>query len=286
MSLSDVVLVVQDLHRAFHEHMAGDLRTLQEAGAGTAFASLVAGGFLYGVLHAIGPGHGKLIVGAYMFADGRTLRQGLLITALSSLLQALVAIGLVLTLFLALGLARSTTETAAAWLECASFALLAAVGAMLVARGTAALRTGLSTTRGSPPAHSAGGNERCGCATCGHAPTAAQLRTAQDLGSTAAVVASVGLRPCSGALLLMLLACLSGQIWAGAAATLAMGVGTGLSVGAIAVAVVQSRTWLLHLVGATERRLAAATGLAAILGGVVIAGTAALLLVAALFGVS
>jgi nickel/cobalt exporter len=281
MSLSDVVLIVQDLHRAFHEHMAGDLRALQEAGSGATFASLVSGGFLYGALHAIGPGHGKVIVGAYMFADGRTLRHGLLITALSSLLQAVVAITLVLTLFFALGLARSTTEAAAMWLECASLVLMAAVGMMLALRGAAVFRAGSGTAWAGPPAHS-GGGARCGCTTCGRAPTAHGLRKVQSLRGTAAVVASIGLRPCSGALVLMFLACLMGHIWAGVAATLAMGVGTGLSVSAIAVAAVQSRRWLLHLVSATESRLAAVTGLAAVLGGAVIIGTATLLLAAAL----
>jgi ABC-type nickel/cobalt efflux system permease component RcnA len=97
----------------------------------------------------------------------------------------------------------------------------------------------------------------------------------------AAVVASIGLRPCSGALLLMSLACLAGQIGAGIAATLAMGVGTGLSVAAVAYGALRSRRWLLTLVSATDERLATVTGFASILGGLVLIASAALLLVAA-----
>jgi nickel/cobalt exporter len=280
VSLADLVPVLEELHRAFHESLAGNLRALQEAGSAAAFVWLVGGGFLYGVLHAIGPGHGKVVVGAYMFANHRTLRQGVLIASLSSLLQAAVAIALVLTLFFALGLARSTTESTAAWLESASFAFLAVLGAMLVARGVKALRADAKTTGASRPGHP-GNHDRSHCKSCGHAATAHQLRDIQSLRGLAAVVASVGLRPCSGALLLMFLSCVTGQIWAGIAATLAMGVGTCISVGAVAVAAVHSRKWLLSLVSVTEARLAAATGIASILGGAAIVASVAVLLVAA-----
>lgn len=282
MSLSDLVPALQELHRTLHESLAGNLHALQDTGSVTAFVSLVAGGFLYGVLHAIGPGHGKVVIGAYMFADTRTLRQGLLVTALSSLLQAAVAITLVLTLFLALGLAHGAMYSAATWMEWASLGLLAAVGVILVVRGAGFLRRrhGMSgeSRRGHHHACNAAGS-RYGA--CGHAPSPQQLRDAHDVRGMAAVIASVGLRPCSGALLLMTLACLAGQIGAGIAATLAMGVGTGLSVAAVAFGALRSRRWLLLLVSATEERLATATGLASILGGVALIASATMLLVAA-----
>jgi ABC-type nickel/cobalt efflux system permease component RcnA len=281
MFLSDLVPALQELHRTFHESLAGNLRALQDTGSVTALVSLVAGGFLYGVLHAIGPGHGKVVIGAYMFADTRTLRQGLLITALSSLLQAAVAVTLVLALFLVLGLAHGAMESAAAWMEWASLGLLAAVGVILVVRGAGFLRRRHGTSGESQRGHHHPRNESgTRCRACGHAPSPQQLRDVHDLRGMAAVVASVGLRPCSGALLLMTLACLAGQIGAGIAATLAMGVGTGLSVAAVAIGALRSRRWLLTLVSATEERLVTATGLASILGGVVLIASAVLLLVA------
>jgi ABC-type nickel/cobalt efflux system permease component RcnA len=280
MAVFDLMPALQDLHRVFHDSLVGNLRALQEAGSVAAFVSLVAAGFLYGVLHAIGPGHGKVIIGAYMFADDHTLRRGLLITALSSLLQAAVAITLVLILFLALGLAQSTTESAAAWLELASFGLLGAIGGLLVVRGARFLRARANSAHchEHPSAHRSPGR----CTSCGHAPTSRQLRDVQDVRSLVAIVASIGLRPCSGALLLMALACMAGQIWAGIAATLAMAVGTGISVAAVAIAALQSRKWLLNLVSMTEARLAAASGLASIFGGAAIIVSVAILLLPAI----
>jgi ABC-type nickel/cobalt efflux system permease component RcnA len=161
-------------------------------------------------------------------------------------------------------------------MEYLSFGLLAAVGAILVARGARFLRAGRGDVHQTGPSP-------CHCSGCGHhAPIAQQLRKAQGLRASAAVVASIGLRPCSGALVLMSLACLTGEIWAGIAGTLAMSVGTGISVSAIAVAAVQSRKWLLNLVSVTEARLAAATGVASIFGGVAIIMSVAVLLAAPL----
>jgi nickel/cobalt exporter len=283
MAVTDLASALQELHRTFHNSLIGNLDAFHDAGSAGAFAWLVAGGFLYGVLHAIGPGHGKVVIGAYMFADDHTLRRGLLITALSSLLQAAVAIALVLTLFLALGLAHGATDAAATWMEYMSFGLLGTVGAILIVRGGRFLRAGRGMpTSGQRRAHSPSAASPCRCRSCGHAPTAQQLRNAQGLRSLAAVVASIGLRPCSGALLLMSLACLAGEIWAGIAGTLAMGVGTGVSVSAVAVAAVQSRKWVLNLVSVTEARLATATGLASIFGGVAIIMSVAVLLAAPL----
>lgn len=281
MTVIDLAPALQDLHRLFHDSLVGNLRAFQDAGSATAFASLVTGGFLYGVLHAVGPGHGKVVIGAYMFADGQTLRHGLLITALSSLLQAAVAITLVLAVFFVLGLAHGATDAAAAWMEYLSFGLLAAVGAMLVVRGARSLQTGRGmATGGNGRVHSPSAASACRCRSCGHALTAQQLRNTHGLRGLAAVVASVGLRPCSGALLLMAVAGLTGQIWAGIAGTLAMGAGTGINVSAIAVAAVQSRKWLLTAFCVTEARLATASGLASMFGGVAIIASVAVLLLA------
>jgi ABC-type nickel/cobalt efflux system permease component RcnA len=279
MAATDLTPVLQDLHRMLHDVLIGNLRAFQDAGSATAFGALVAGSFLYGVLHAIGPGHGKVVIGAYMFADERTLRHGLLITSLASLLQAIVAIALVLSLFLVLGLAQATIVSAAAWMECASFSLLTVIGMLMVTRGARVLGAGSGISAKSSRPHACGNGGGCGCIR-GHAATMQQLRDLKGLRSSAAVVASIGLRPCTGALFLMVFSCLTQRIWAGIAATLAMGLGTGMGVAAIAVAAAYSRKRLLHIASGSEARLAVATGVASIVGGLAIAASAGLLMIA------
>ena len=51
----------------------------------------------------------------------------------------------------------------------------------------------------------------------------------------------MGLRPCSGAILVLVFALAQGLFWAGVAATFVMGLGTAITVGAIAVVALGAR---------------------------------------------
>jgi nickel/cobalt exporter len=51
------------------------------------------------------------------------------------------------------------------------------------------------------------------------------------------------LRPCSGAIIVLVFALANGLFWAGVAATLMMGIGTALTVAAIATMAVGARNW-------------------------------------------
>ena len=57
--------------------------------------SLLLFSFIYGVLHALGPGHGKVVITTWLATHPSKLKSGIALTLASSLLQGLVAIGLV-----------------------------------------------------------------------------------------------------------------------------------------------------------------------------------------------
>lgn len=63
------------------------------------------------------------------------------------------------------------------------------------------------------------------------------------------VVLAVGLRPCSGALVVLVFALSQGMIWAGVAATLAMSVGTAITVSALAGLAVGAKGVAIRLFG-------------------------------------
>jgi len=251
--------VIQDAQRVFHDQIASSMNIMRDGGSWAAGAALITASFLYGILHAAGPGHGKVIVAGYMLADDGSLRRGLVITGLSSLLQAVVAVVLVLGLFYGLGIARSQTELMAAWFETVSFALVALIGSALFIRGVLALRL----KHGHVHAHD------CGCGH-NHGPVVADIKNMRGIGPTVAMIVSIGIRPCSGALLVMFFACIMGEITAGIVATFVMAIGTGITTGAIAVAAAHSRRGLLKLVGASEPRIALASAIAKIVGGLLI----------------
>lgn len=213
----------------------------------SAFWSLVGLAFAYGVFHAAGPGHGKAVLAAYLIANERALKRGLVMAALAALLQALVAIALVLGLTILLGLTARHLRDAAQWVELASYAAIALVGVALVWRKGHAFLEELRLTpqvasrficdAGDDPAHVHGPN-------CGHVhmPDPATLGGGTfDWRGAAGTVIAAGLRPCSGAILVLVFAAAQGIVLAGVAATFAMAVGTALTTGAIAAVAVYAK---------------------------------------------
>lgn len=241
--------------REFQEAMARALRAVQ-AGEPMAVASLCAATALYGVVHAAGPGHGKVLLGGAALASGATLRRMAALTLAASLAQAGAAIALVgmLTAALRMG-AMQVGEVADAWLAPVSYAAIAAMGGYLVLRGVRMLRA---------PAHAQGA---CGCGHA-HGPGADEAASLTGWRDGAALVASIAMRPCTGALFLLAIALRLDLFWIGALAVLAMGLGTAAFNLAVAGSGVLARR--AALIGAGTRDLRTLSSGAHVLGGGVI----------------
>jgi len=91
------------------------------------------------------------------------------------------------------------------------------------------------------PAHGEPGHvhdEHCGH---NHGPTPDQLAGPGGWRRGLSAIFAVGLRPCSGAILVLVFALAQGMLWAGIAATLLMGLGTAITVAAIAIIAVSAK---------------------------------------------
>jgi ABC-type nickel/cobalt efflux system permease component RcnA len=231
-----LVMMTQSGQRLFHDEIADKLQLIKTTHSYAATSSLALVGFLYGALHSVGPGHGKVVVSSYLLASKSGLKRGLIVTFLSSLLQACVAIALVYGLMSLFGLTRDETAQTAVMLENFSFGLIILIGLALIGRGARELGRLLRSPH----------EECCSCA-CGHAPEPQKLNKVHDLASLAGMVFSIGLRPCSGAILLLLFAGLVGVYGAGVLATFAMALGTALTTGSLAILTVQSKSLALRL---------------------------------------
>src|SRR6218665_591208 len=88
----------------------------------TAFWVLGGLSFLYGIFHAAGPGHGKVVIGSYMLANERQMRRGILLSFGSGLLQAVVAVALVGVAAAILQLSTSAMDLAVIWIERGAYA--------------------------------------------------------------------------------------------------------------------------------------------------------------------
>ena len=218
--------------RDVQQTMAGYLRGLKRGETG-AFLSLMGLCFAYGFFHAAGPGHGKLVIGGYgVAAKVSALRLSVLALA-SSLAQAGTAVLLVGAGFLAFGWGREQMSVAAdQWLAPLSTGAIALVGLWLAWRGIKALR--------SAPASEV-------CARCGHShgPTPQQAAEVNSLRDALAVIGVVAIRPCTGALFLLIITWSMGIFAAGIAGALVMGLGTARVTVLVALASVSLRSGIL-----------------------------------------
>jgi len=240
--------------RAYHGSMTQALQDFSKsAGINTGW-TIVFGSFLYGVFHAAGPGHGKVILSTYLLTQPEKMKKSVGLAAVSALVQGLVAIFLVYGLFYLFGLVSKDMKLAVSWSERLAFALVIAIGLMLIWRavkGFGWFRSKHDHSHSHSHAHDHHHHHDEVCESCGHAhtPTSDQVDQASDLRSTIGVILSIGLRPCSGAVLVLVFARFAGIPWAGVMSVLAISLGTALTVSAIAVLSVQARRIALSLAG-------------------------------------
>ena len=239
--------------RQFQSDLAKVLRALKSGESG-ALAALIGVAFGYGLLHAIGPGHGKFVIGGYGVA--RTVPMGRLagIALAAALMQASVAVGLVYGALGVLGWTRAQVAGA----EAEVFAplgqvMMAAIGLWLVWRGARGLMRAMAppVCAPKPPglfrAYHAKPSAPEPCADCGqvHGVSLDDVMRAATWKDAVLVVLAIGVRPCSGALMLLVLTWQLGIGWAGVAGAFAMALGTGavtVLVAALAVGVRQGGT--------------------------------------------
>jgi nickel/cobalt exporter len=278
----DPVLWVREQQQAYYGSMSGTLRRIKTSSPYAAAWTLMFLSFGYGIFHAAGPGHGKTVISAWLLATENELKRGIVIAFLSSVIQALVAILLVSVLLLLVASAGSTARDFAGFLESASYAMIGAMGLYLI---WTALRPHVQHVHHDHHHdhhhHDHVYDEHCGHA---HVAEAKQVRGQWSLTKAFTLAFAVGIRPCTGAILVLILANALGIYWAGVASTLVMAIGTFLTVSVIAAIAVYSKKLAMRLASTDERVLGWLAFALRLGGGVAIAGLGTLLFLGSLGG--
>jgi ABC-type nickel/cobalt efflux system permease component RcnA len=240
----------------FYREMSATIRAAKLDGS--AVWTLLGISFAYGIFHAAGPGHGKAVISSYLVANEETARRGIVLSFASALLQALVAVAIVAVLAWLLSSTAKTMCSAEKAIEIVSYGLIAAFGARLVwTKGGGfmrALQAKPATAMAAAHHHDHGHDhshhhhhehdhghvhdEHCGHS---HGPTPDELAGPGGWRRGLGTIFAVGMRPCSGAILVLVFSLAQGLFVAGIAATFAMGLGTAITVATIAVLAVSAK---------------------------------------------
>ncbi|MBI1202054.1 MAG: delayed-early response protein/equilibrative nucleoside transporter [Rhodopseudomonas sp.] len=264
----------------FYKALTGALDQVKHSGH--AFILLAGISFLYGVFHAVGPGHGKAVITSYLLVSRQTVKRGIVIAFFAALMQGLVAIGVVLIAAALLHATAVSMTRATDWFEILSYGLVAAVGAWLLFTkltgrghhhhdGVAAdhhhhdqdhdhghaHRHDHAHDHGHNHdhahthnhAHSHAHDETC--ASCGHSHAPDPKLLSRPLTATRAWAATlaVGIRPCSGAIIVLVFALSQQLLLAGIGSVLAMSLGTFITVSTLAVLAVSAKDVALRIAG-------------------------------------
>jgi nickel/cobalt transporter (NicO) family protein len=259
--------------QSMQRELATGVKSLKGDNAFAGAVMLAALSFLYGVVHAVGPGHGKMVISSYVVANEETVRRGVVISFIAAGLQALTAVALVGILAFALNASGLQINAWSNQLEMVSYALIAVVGAWLLATQLIAIfrrwqgrRAAEAHASHAGPDHTHGEHghhhHHHGHAdhhdhdhdheegeACRHIVDARVLAGPLSWRKILAVVFSVGIRPCTGAILVLIFALTQGVFWAGVAATFAMAIGTAITVAVLATLALGSRELALKLGG-------------------------------------
>ncbi len=286
--LDQFAIYVQSQQSLYHRELAQVLRNVKNEGL-IAMGGMITLSFLYGVFHAAGPGHGKAVISTYLLSNEADLPKGIALSFLSAFMQGITAIILILGAVYVLGWTRRQASDAVPSLEMASYLLVMAVGVLLITRG---VRSIVSSSRvqdksaQESPQHDCGhthghhhahthhhtGHEEC--ADCGHshAPDPKLLSSTANWKESLSIILSIGIRPCTGSLLVLIFAEAWGLRWSGVLSVLAISLGTAITVSLLACVAVYFRKYAAKLAhGGESPYLKYASYGVTILGGLIIA---------------
>ena len=120
MATSGIGGIILTIQAHFYAALTAAVQALKAEGVG--LMSLATVGFLYGIFHAAGPGHGKGVISGYIIASKGSISHGLALSLAAALLQAIVAIVVVGVFAVVLEATAATINAAARNIELVSFA--------------------------------------------------------------------------------------------------------------------------------------------------------------------
>jgi nickel/cobalt transporter (NicO) family protein len=221
------------LQRDLVERMARHVREMRD---GNSFAVLIAGigvGLLYGILHTLGPGHGKFAVASYFLSQGATMRRGALMGGQVAVTHVIAAVVLVAIADVTVRMIMSDSAAELQLMRLLGYGILALTGLYMLVMALRGIFTGTAH------AHDCGHDH-------GHG--------AHTHGQQGLVAVGAGLAPCTGSIMVMLFALANDVLWAGIVMVAAIAAGMAVTIFALGLVALWGRAQILKRLDAASPR--------------------------------
>ena len=255
--LSDIIGQTVILQTKMNREITATLREAKNGDSLWPGLVIIALSFGYGIFHAAGPGHGKMVTTTYFLSRDAGWKQGVTMGCLIAAVQAVSAIILVGSLTLILNLGPAAVTKNGLIMEAVSYALIAGLGALMALRiiqgrddccdhhGPGHHHTHHDCEHHAND-HDGHGHRHSHEHEHAHAPA---IQTSWQMISTGIVA---GLRPCTGSILVLLFTLANGMFLIGIGAAFAMALGVAITVSLIGLAAIGIRTGTQHLFNLSE----------------------------------
>ncbi|SKC31515.1 nickel/cobalt efflux protein RcnA [Photobacterium piscicola] len=251
----------------------------------TAAYSLAGLSFLYGIFHSLGPGHGKMIVTTYLATNPAKIKASLVMTVVSAFVQALVAITLVSILLIFFKSSMRQVNDAADQFISYSFMAMLLLGAIVIYRSLKQAWQLRMQQQHHNHNHNHNHGSECGCGHK-HFASADEINNATSLREYIVIIFSIGIRPCTGAILVLLFANMVGLYWLGVISAILMAVGTALTTSAIALLTLSGKKIVSRYLATNERQRTMTGIILKLFGGILLVLLAIILLNGHSYGMS
>ena len=220
------------------------MKALETGGSFTALLFALGGAFLYGMAHALGPGHGKFVIVSYFMGREVHMLRGLIMALQMAVVHVIAAVvivwiaDVVLKASLGIGLAEVPGVRAG------SFLIIAVIGLYMLYQ---AVRISLGHT----DTHQNYANHN-------HAHEHSHHHGHSHTTEGGLVAMAVGMVPCPGAILVMLFAVANDMIYPGFMLVAAMSAGIGLTIAVLGVVTILARQLVTRIIKDSRGGLAVA----------------------------
>ncbi|NJM54735.1 MAG: DUF3299 domain-containing protein [Verrucomicrobiae bacterium] len=249
---------------------------LRDDGTSKAFWFAILVAFGYGLVHTLGPGHGKAVVVSYFVGDGGSFRKGITMGVMIAVFHVLSSIIVVLVADFAVRQATGQAPSDYRAIRLGSYGLIILIGGVLLHRAIQAARRSRKSGESNADEHAQPGHDHHGhthdhhdCLAC-----AALERKEKSPGTWLAL--AVGVVPCTGALLVLLFGVANNLLFPAILMVGAISAGMAIAMSGIGVLAILGRRVALRRMKADDARAVRFTC------GLRIAGAALVLLIGSL----